>query len=403
MSETREIVDLIKEKYKSFANEISAFRKHLHSFPEIGWRERETTQFIFDELVKNGLDPHKFDPTGLYVEILPEDDTALKREFYALRADIDALPITENTGLPYASQNDGVSHACGHDFHTASAFGAALVLNSLRKHLIRPVRIIFQPAEEAHPGGAKVLIEQGAMKNVSQIYALHVEPRLEVGKVGVIQGAITSAADIITVKLKSKGGHSSRPHLTADIVQALGAVVLNTTALFSRLFDPRSVVSITWGKINAGTAPNAIPQSGELCGTLRTTDIEAWRQAEAVSRKVIEQITAPYGVETEIIYSKGVPPVINTEIGSVNMRNAVTELFGGEHVIDAERSLGGEDFSWYLMEITSDGKQIEGGMARLGASSVGAPKNDIHQADLVIDEGVLDISVPYFSLLMLQK
>ncbi|MDR2508571.1 MAG: amidohydrolase [Candidatus Ancillula sp.] len=393
--------EMVLRGYDSHKEHITTFRRHIHEHPEVGWKENATTEFLLESFAKAGIEAKRLSPTGVVANVYPKGENMATPNdevaFKALRGDIDALPIQESTGLDYASKTPGVSHACGHDFHTASIYGAALILNDLRAKLKHPVRFIFQPAEETRPSGAKELIDQGVLEDVQEIYAIHAEPRLEVGKIGIREGALTSAADICTVKVSGSGGHSSRPHLTADVIQALSAIVNGVPVAFSRIFDPRSVVSLTWGKIEAGDTPNAIPDHGFISGTLRTTDIDAWMRAEAIFKDTVESIAKPFGAKVDIIYEKGVPPVINTEVSAAKMRKVAYEYFGDKSIHDAERSLGGEDFSWYLMHEPKSGKKIQGAMARFGAATPGREPVDIHQPNLIVDEKLLDYSVPFLA------
>ncbi len=203
----------------------------------------------------------------------------------ALRADMDALPMQERTGAPYASVVPGVAHACGHDAHTAMLVGTGLVLAAV-PDLPIGVRLIFQPAEELMPGGAIDAIAAGVLTGVSRIFALHCDPRLDVGKVAVKVGPITSAADQIEITLQSPGGHTSRPHLTADLVYGIGTLITGLPGVLSRRIDPRNSTVMVWGAVNAGVAPNAIPQAGTLAGTIRTASHSTWLTMESLIREI---------------------------------------------------------------------------------------------------------------------
>ncbi|MER2208124.1 MAG: amidohydrolase, partial [Rhodococcus sp. (in: high G+C Gram-positive bacteria)] len=234
-------------------DDLVAWRRHIHANPELARREYATTEFVATRLTAAGLSP-KILPggTGLTCDIGPDGPRI------ALRADMDALPMQEATGATYSSTVPGVSHACGHDAHTTILLGAGLALATLPE-LPVGVRLIFQPAEEVMPGGALDVIAAGALDGVSRIFALHCDPRLEAGQVGMRLGAITSAADTIEVVLDSPGGHTSRPHLTTDLIYALGTVVTGLPGMLSRRIDPRTGTVMVWGAVSAGQAPNAIP------------------------------------------------------------------------------------------------------------------------------------------------
>lgn len=341
--------------------------------------EFETTQFIADRLREYGLTPQLFPSTGLMVDIGPEGERV------AFRADIDALPITEHEG-ELASQVPGVMHACGHDIHITVALGLACALASADLNV--GVRVIFQPAEEVMDGGAPEVISFGALEGVSNIFAVHAEPKLKVGQVGVRTGAITSAGDVIRIDVTGPGGHSSRPHLTADVVYALSKLVTDLPGLLSRRVDPRTATIMVFGMINAGHAPNAIPEHGYVAGTIRTADIAVWRRIQPLLEELVAEVLAPTGAEFTITYTKGVPPVLNDDVATALLADAARAL--GPHVVtQAQQSSGGEDFSWYL-------EHVPGSMARLGCWDGQDAPGDLHQADMRADERCLKVGVNLF-------
>ena len=248
-----------------FVDELIEFRRTIHQHPELSFREHRTTDRIMARLEQAGLHPVRFKYTGCYVDI-GRGPIAV-----ALRADIDALPIEENTGLDFASINEGVMHACGHDIHQSVMLGVALTLADIDSSapLAGTVRIIFQPAEEKLPGGAVSVIKEGVLKDVPRAFALHCEPKVDVGQVGTRIGAITSATDTIKLTVRGHGGHTSRPHLTEDLIYAMGQIAINVPAVLSRNLDVRAGVLVVWGQIEAGVAPNAIPATGYMAGTMR--------------------------------------------------------------------------------------------------------------------------------------
>ena len=257
-------------------DELSQWRRHIHANPELARHEYATTEFVATRLAAAGLSPELLPGgTGLTCDLGPSDGPRI-----ALRADIDALPLQELTGATYSSTVPGVSHACGHDAHTTILLGTGLALSEI-PDLPVGVRLIFQPAEEVMPGGALEVVAAGRLEGVSRIFALHCDPRLAAGRVGVRLGAITSAADTIEVVLDSPGGHTSRPHLTTDLVFALGTVVTGLPGMLSRRIDPRTGTVMVWGAVSAGRAPNAIPQTGMMTGTVRTGD-QARQQRRSV-------------------------------------------------------------------------------------------------------------------------
>ncbi len=304
----------------------------------------------------------------------------------ALRADLDALPVDDTTQDPWRSSIPGVAHACGHDLHVSALIGAAVALSEAhrREPLPNRVRLIFQPAEEVMPGGALRLVSEGALKGVSRIFALHCDPSLDVGQVGLREGAITAAADRIHVVLSGRGGHTSRPHLTEDLTYALGTLLTQLPAVLSRRFDPRAGASMVWGQVRSGRAANVIPSTGELAGTLRMLDAAAWHEAEHLVRGLIADIIEPFGVSAEVTYVRGVPPVVNDFAATEILRRAVTESVGAAGVTSTTQSLGGEDFAWYV-------ESVPGSMGRLGTRTPGGPTYDLHQGNLRVDERAIAI------------
>jgi len=360
--------------------DVVAWRRHLHTNPELGFAEYATTSFVASVLSGAGLSP-KWLPrgTGLVCDI------GSGERCVALRADIDALPLQEATGLPFASSVESVAHACGHDAHTAIVLGAGLALASWPS-LPGRVRLIFQPAEELMPGGALEVIAADGLDGVERIFGLHCDPRLVVGQIGTRVGAITSAADMLELRLTSPGGHTSRPHLTADLVYALGAVITGLPALLSRRIDPRSGTVLVWGAVHAGDAPNAVPEHGVLRGTLRTGDHETWAELEPLVRDLVNALLVPTGVGFELIHRRGVPPVVNEPASTALLRAAVQAAIGEKALTSTTQSSGGEDFGWYL-------EHQPGSFARLGVWPGHGPKRELHQPTFDLDERAIPIGV----------
>ncbi|MDD7813327.1 amidohydrolase [Mycolicibacter sinensis] len=362
------------------AGELVAWRRHLHRHPELSRQEFATTQFIAERLAGAGLNPKVLPSgTGLICDFGPEDGPRI-----ALRADIDALPMTEQTGAPYSSLVPGVTHACGHDAHTAILLGAALALASAPE-LPVGVRLVFQAAEELMPGGAIDAIAAGVLSGVSRIFALHCDPRLQVGRVATIPGPITSAADTIEITVGGPGGHTSRPHLTADLVYGLGVLITGLPGVLSRRIDPRNSTVLVWGAVNSGAAANAIPQAGRLAGTVRTASRDTWVAMQGVIEDAVSSLLAPLNIEHTLYYHRGVPPVVNEAVSTRMLTHAI-EAIGPDVLAETRQSGGGEDFSWYL-------EQVPGAMARLGVWPGTGPQRDLHQPTFDLDERALGIGV----------
>ncbi|HEY0617345.1 MAG TPA: amidohydrolase [Kribbella sp.] len=377
LSDVRSRVDEVRD-------EIVAVRRDLHAHPELGWHEVRTTELIRQRLVAAGLSPQVLPTgTGMICDI-GSGDTCV-----ALRADIDALPVPDGVDSPFRSTQEGVAHACGHDVHTAALLGAAIVLARMADDglLTRRVRLIFQPAEEVMPGGALGVIAAGGLDGVRRIYGLHCDPRLPVGKVGLRIGALTAAADRVLVRLTGPGGHTSRPHLTGDLVYALATLVTEMPAALSRRVDPRAGMSLVWGRITSGSAANAIPARGEAEGTLRCLDVSAWRLAAELIPTLAEQLIAPYGVQVSTEVTHGVPPVMNDAAAIDVLQRVVVDTMGVGAVASTDQSLGGEDFAWYL-------EHVPGAMARLGVRPLGVDSAaDLHTPEFNPDEDAIAIGM----------
>jgi amidohydrolase len=366
-------------------DDLIAVRRDLHAHPELGHVEHRTTELLLKRLRQAGLSPTPLPKgTGLIC------DVGAGEPIVALRADIDALPLPDTKTVPYRSTVDGVCHACGHDAHTAIALGAALALAEFPE-LPGRVRFVFQPAEEQMPGGALDVLAAGVLGGVRQIFALHCDPRLEVGKVGVRSGPITAAADWIEVTVSGPGGHTSRPHLTVDTVYAIGRLITDLPGLLTRKIDPRAGLSLVWGAVNSGTAFNAIPQTGILRGTVRILDSNAWHEAEKLVRQLVEEIVAPTGAEVAVEYARGVPPVVNDPAAAETLRTGIVNALGDSGLTDTPQSMGGEDFGWYI-EGNGRSAGMSGALARLGVYG-GGRRYDLHQGSFDIDERAIGVGV----------
>jgi amidohydrolase len=316
--------------------------------------------------------------TGLVVEVGSGTPVVV------LRADIDALPLPDLKDVPYASTREGFCHACGHDVHTTVVLGAAELLTSLGD-LPGTVRCIFQPAEETIPGGATEVVASGALAGAARAFALHCDPSVPAGKVALRTGAITAACDRIDIALTGPGGHTARPQLTVDLVDALGRLITEVPALMSRQVDPRAAMSLVWGSVSAGIAANAIPQRGHLRGTVRVLDREAWDGAEHLLRSLVERVVATTGADVDVDYVRGVPPVVNDPRSVALLRTAALDTLGPDGVLLSPQSMGGEDFGWF-----ADVLPIA--LGRLGTHP-GGPPLDLHRGTFDVDERAIGIGV----------
>jgi amidohydrolase len=361
-------------------DELVHFRRDIHAHPELAWNESRTTERVADRLAAEGVAVQLLPKSGLIAQVGEGGPVV------ALRADLDALPVEDQTEDPWRSRVDGVAHACGHDVHSTSLLGAGIALQ--RVHQEHPlhggVRLLFQPAEEVMPGGALEVIAAAGLDDVTHAFGLHCDPSLDVGRVGLRVGPITGAADSLHVRLTGRGGHTSRPHLTQDLTYALGVLVTQLPAVLSRRLDPRAGASVVWGVVRAGSATNVIPSTGDASGTVRMLDQVAWADAECVVREIVDQLVGPYGVDADVTYVRGVPPVVNEPHSTAILADAVEAALGEDGIVATTQSLGGEDFGWYL-------ETVRGAMGRLGTRTPGGPTYDLHQGDLRVDERAVAI------------
>ncbi|WP_031160845.1 amidohydrolase [Streptosporangium roseum] len=368
--------------------ELIDFRRDLHMHPELAFAEYRTTQRVADRLTAAGLVPSVLPRgTGLICEVGSGDGPTV-----ALRADIDALPVPDEKDVPYSSTVPGVCHACGHDVHTTILVGTALFLAQQAAAGLLPgrVRLIFQPAEEL-PGGALEVMAAGGISGVDRIFGLHCDPRTDVGKVGLKTGPITSACDRVSIRVSGPGGHTARPHLTADLVFALAKILTELPAGLSRRVDPRSSLSLVWGRVEAGSVANAIPDDGIAEGTVRCLDEEAWHAAPDLIKELLDSVAGAYGVEARMDYTRGVPPVVNDEVSVQMLTEAAVGVLGEGAPVPTQQSLGGEDFGWYL-------ESIPGAYARLGTRKPGSVHlADIHQGTFDVDETCIGTGVRFLA------
>lgn len=362
--------------------ELVSVRRHIHANPELSGEEYGTAEYLAGRLAAIGLEP-RFLPkgNGLICDI-GEGDRVV-----ALRADLDALPLPDVKDVPYRSTVDGVCHACGHDVHSSVVLGAGLAAAFLADQGLLPgrIRLLLQPSEERFPSGAPEVIDAGGLDGVSSIFALHCDPRLAAGLIGVRSGPLTAAADQLEVRLSGTGGHTARPHLTADLVSALGRVLVDVPALLARRVDARAAISLVFGAVHAGQAANAIPQEGYVRGTVRILDRTAWRELPELLDELVHAAVAGTGAHADVQYTRGVPPVINDRLATATIAGGAAAALGSDRVVEAPVSMGGEDYAYYL-------DQVPGAMARLGVGRPGEAL-DLHQGSFDVDERAIGYGV----------
>lgn len=373
----------IREKTKQYAPLLKLIRHHLHAHPELSFNEFKTSEFITSKLSEWNISNKKIAGTGIEAIIEGVDP------FYktiALRADIDALPITEENDVEYKSQHTGVMHACGHDVHTTCLLGAAKIISDLRDEWQGTIKLIFQPGEEKNPGGASLMIKDGVLENPKPeaIIGMHVHPGLPTGKLSFRKGLIMASADEIYITVKGKGGHAAAPHLTVDTILVASHIVVSLQQIISRNNNPfiPSVLSIC--SFQGGYTTNVIPAEVKLMGTFRAMD-EEWRyKAHELIKKQVKQIAEAMGAEADIHIDVGYPAVYNWEKVTDNATLLAKEYFGDENIEETELRMGAEDFGFYA-------QQLPACFFRLGVrNEANGIVHNVHTSRFDIDEAALE-------------
>lgn len=344
--EVLEKIDVISE-VKNIFPEIIEHRRNIHKNPELSFQEFETAKYIRDELDKLGIEWKAYANTGT-AAIIGSGEKCV-----ALRADIDALPIKEETGLEFASKNDGVMHACGHDMHTSMLLGAAKILKSNEENLDGKILLIFQLAEEKLPGGASVMIKEGLLDDFKPqaVFGQHIYPGDEVGFVSVTDGPVMGAADELHIRVKGDSTHAAQPHLGNDPIVAASQLVIYLQTLIPKYKDPTEAGVLTIGSFNGGFANNIIPDEVVLRGTMRAFN-EDWRQQmHEILETRLQKVAEMYGCTIDLDIKKGYPPVINDPKATELVKKTMIELFGEERTLEFEPKMWGEDFAYYGKEI----------------------------------------------------
>ena len=374
----------------TFLPQLISWRNHLHAYPELSWEEMETTKYIESELIKLGItDIQKPLKTGLVAIIKGAQDNG---KCIALRADIDALPISEQNTCDYKSKNEGVMHACGHDVHTTCLLGAAKYLVENKDKWSGTIKLIFQPSEEKQPSGAEAMIKAGVLENpkVETILGLHVTPELEVGKLGFRKGQFMASADEVYLTIIGKGGHGASPHLCIDPIVLSANIIIALQQLVSRYADPKTPTVLTFGDIHGYGATNIIPEKVELKGTLRTFD-EVWRrEIQYKIKEVAQGIARSFGGDCIVDIPEGLPFVYNHEELTDRLVTTAKSILGSENVVDMPLRMGAEDFSYYGHHTSASFFRLGTGNAQNGTNiSVHNPKFNIEEEALVIGSSAM--------------
>ncbi|WP_212001795.1 M20 family metallopeptidase [Chitinophaga sp. HK235] len=380
----------IKELAKAYAPAFVEIRRHIHSHPELSFQEYNTSEFIRQQLDKFGV-PYKAGVAGTGIIALIEGKNPASKTI-ALRADIDALPITEANNVPYKSVNNGVMHACGHDVHTTVVLGATKILHELKDELEGTIKILFQPGEEKHPGGASIMIEEGALENPrpDAILGLHVQPTMETGKLGFCAGKYMASADEIYITVKGKGGHAAQPHLTVDTILVASQLVVSLQQIISRNNNPFSPSVLSICAFNGGFTTNVIPSEVKLMGTFRAMD-ETWRfKAHELIRKQVMGIAESLGAEIDVEILVGYPTLYNNEEVTAKARGFAEEYLGKQQVEDTELRMGAEDFAFYSQIVPACFFRLGTGNVEKGITSgVHTPTFDVDERSIEIGMGTM--------------
>jgi amidohydrolase len=357
-------------------------RRTLHRYPELSHQEHRTSHYIAGKLTELGIPFRKqVAGTGILARLGPEGNGV------ALRADMDALPIEEKTGLPFASEHPGVMHACGHDGHVAMLLGAAALL--VRIELPGPVTLIFQPAEEGE-GGARAMIEEGALDGAKAVFAGHIDRHFRVGEIAIDAGLISAYTDEFFIEVKGRGGHAAKPYETVDCLVVASLLVMSIQTLVSREVNPAYPTVVTVGRLQGGTAANVIAESAILEGTIRSTHPGMRQKIIAGLKRMVKAMEDLYNAQTTIRMVEGYPPVINHPEAARIAREAASLVITPAGVVHQPHpSLGGEDFSYFL-------ERVPGCLVRFGAGREDL-NHPAHSPRFDFDEGVLPIGAAFLA------
>lgn len=391
----------IKELNAAYAQEVLSFRRHLHQNPELSFHEVETARFVAEKLKALGLEVQE----GLGVREAHTGVCALikgrnpEKRVVALRADMDALPILEKNTVAYKSKNEGVMHACGHDVHTSSLLGTAMILNEIKDSFEGTVKLIFQPGEESPPGGASLLIEDGILENPKPdvIIGQHVWPQIPTGMVGIAKGTFLASADMFEITITGKGGHAAMPQFCIDPIVVSSHVVLALQNLASRMNDPLNPMVLSVCNIVGGDANNVIPNEVKLGGTLRAMN-EEWRQ-EALNKlkDLVTSIAESFGASSEVEIIPGYPSLFNNVALTSQIESSVGEYIGRERVVEMPKAMGSEDFSFYTHHMPGCFYVIGVGNNEKGITA------NVHEDTFNIDEDALALAPGLMAWLALEQ
>lgn len=372
--------------------EVVGWRRHIHANPELAFEEHETAKFVSSILSEYNIEHETgIAKTGVVGLIKGKNPNS---KCIALRADLDALPITETNSHEYISKNIGKMHACGHDYHTATLLGAGVILNKLKNNFEGSIKLIFQPSEEKMPGGAKAMIEHGVLENpkVDLIIGQHVTPEVQTGKIGIRSGEFMASADEIYLTVKGKGGHAAFPEKLNDPIISAAHILTNLQQVISRKKSPFTPAVLSFGKIVANGATNIIPNEVKIDGTLRSMD-EKWRfEAHKWIKMIAESTALSNGCLCEVNIVIGYPCLLNDNNLTPKIQTLSKEILGEKNVFEIDKRMGAEDFAYYSQEIPAC-------FIRVGTGRDSRTQNGLHTSNFEIDEEAIKTSVKLFSWL----
>lgn len=383
----------IEELVKKYTPEICKLRRQIHENPELSYEETETAALMAKTLKSLGIEVQE-NVAGLHA-VIGTLHGAKPGPTIALRTDMDALSIPEETDLPFKSKNPGKMHACGHDGHMSILLGTAMVLSALKDEIAGTVVFVCQPAEEKSPtGGAKAIVQSGVLDGIDAIYGLHVWPTLPTGQIGVRAGAMMAASDHVEVTIHGKASHAAMPHKGVDAIVAAGQFITAVQDIISRQINPLYPTVLTFGKINGGTRYNIVADTVVIEGTCRTYDKEAQDTVEANLAQFLKGLDTMYGTTSKLDYERGYAAVVNAPDQAELIASTARECFGDDAVpVIAEPAMTAEDYSGYL-------QKYNGGFFWLGATKPGAPVYPLHNAKFAVDENCLPIGVELMASLV---
>lgn len=389
--------DQIKTLAKQFAEDVVQIRRHIHANPELSFQEFETAKYVAEQLRALGIEPKEgVAGTGLTAIIKgknPESKTV------ALRGDMDALPILEANDIDYKSTNEGVMHACGHDVHTACVLGAARILNELKDQFEGTVKLVFQPGEEKNPGGASLMIKDGALENPrpNRMMGQHVMPYIPTGKVGFREGMYMASADEVYLTVKGKGGHAALPDKVIDPIIIASHILVALQQVVSRNADPKTPTVLSFGTIHGGQAQNIIPDEVKISGTFRALN-EAWRfEAHKRITSIAKGIAEGMGGACDVNIDVGYPFLANDEITTQTARKAAVDYLGEENIVELDLWMGAEDFAYYTHEVPSCFYRLGTGNEEKGTT------NGVHTSNFNIDEDAIELGIGLMAWIALNQ